>query len=109
MSSSYHPKSDGQTEVVNQCLKTYLRWFSIEQPRQWSLWLPWAELWYNTSFHASPGTTPFEGVYGRKPPNVAQYILGEVKLEVVAQELRDRDEALRQLKLHLTKAQEQVK
>ena len=109
MSSSYHPESDGQTEVLNRCLETYLRCFAIEQPRHWSLWIPWAEFWYNTNFHASLGTTPFEAVYGRKPPNVVQHIPSEVQLEVVARELRDRDEALRQLKLHLSKSQEQMK
>lgn len=37
MSSSYHRESDGQSEVVNHCLETYLRCFTIVQPRQWSL------------------------------------------------------------------------
>lgn len=37
MSSSYHCESDGQTKVVSDCLETYLRCFTIEQPRQWSL------------------------------------------------------------------------
>ena len=40
---------------------------------------------------------------------MVQHIPGEVKVEVVARDLRDRDEVLRQLKLHLTKAQEQMK
>ena len=39
MTSSYHPQSDGQTEVVNRCLET-LRCFAIEQPQQWSYWIP---------------------------------------------------------------------
>ncbi|XP_050915888.1 uncharacterized protein LOC127130982 [Lathyrus oleraceus] len=106
MSSSYHPKTDGQTEVVNRCLEAYLRCFASEQPKEWSQWIPWAELWYNTTFHVSTGTTPFEAVYGRKPPTVVRFLQGETKVEAMAAELVDRDEALRQLKYHLTRAQE---
>ena len=32
MSSSYHPQSDGQTEVVNKSLKHYLRAFVADKP-----------------------------------------------------------------------------
>ncbi|PNY03372.1 hypothetical protein L195_g026699 [Trifolium pratense] len=109
MSSAYHPQTDGQPEVVNRCLESYLRCFISDQPKSWAHWIPWAELWHNTTFHISTGFTPFEVVYGRKPPVLVHFLEGETGVEAVAQELRDRDEALRQLKFNLQNAQEQMK
>ena len=105
MSSSYHPETDGQTEVLNRCLETYLRCFATEQPKSWIGWLHWAEYWYNTTFQVSIKTTPFEAVYGRSPPTLLHYVQGETQVEAVAEELKGRDEALKQLKFHLQRAQ----
>lgn len=94
MSTAYHPQTDGQTEVVNRCLETFLRCFIADQPQSWVQRLPWAEYWYNTTFHVSTRTTPFEAVYRRAPPVLARFLPGEVKVEAVRRELQDRDEAL---------------
>nr|KYP56403.1 Retrotransposable element Tf2 [Cajanus cajan] len=39
-SAAYHSQSDGQTEVVNKCLKTYLRRLIGSKPKQWPKWTP---------------------------------------------------------------------
>jgi hypothetical protein len=64
LSTTYHPQTDGQMKVVNKCLETYLRCFSLEKQNQWAQWLPLAEWWYNTSYHTATHMTPFEAVYG---------------------------------------------
>ena len=40
--SSYHPQSDGQTEIVNKCLEGYIHCFVSDKQTQWVKWLPLA-------------------------------------------------------------------
>lgn len=104
-STAYHPQSDGQTEMVNQCLEAYLRCFTGRKPTSWSQWLPWAEYWYNTSYHSSTKATPFKALYGRDPPKLLRF--GDVptanaEVEVLIQ---DRDALLQELRDNLASAQ----
>ena len=39
MSSTHHPQTDGQIEVVNKSLEHYLRSFSANRPSKWCDWL----------------------------------------------------------------------
>lgn len=83
MSSGYHPQSDGQTEVVNRYLETYLGCFAGNQLKKWVRFLVWAEWNYNTSYHTFARFTPFELVYGYSPPHVTAYEKCSAKLETV--------------------------
>nr|GEY39600.1 peroxidase 64 [Tanacetum cinerariifolium] len=109
MSSSYHPQTDGQTEVVNRILEQYLRCFVSDKPKKWVDWLPWAEYSYNTSVHTSTKFSPFEAVYGRLPPKLVPYIPGTASVQEVDEYLQDRDSLLKHLRKNLLNAQDHMK
>ena len=109
MSTAYHPQTDGQTEVVNRCLETYLRCFASDRPKEWAKWLPWAEWWYNTTYHSSTKCAPYEALYGRPAPVIPKYVIGSAKVDQVDQELIDRDKLLQLLKDNLSTAQARMK
>jgi len=107
-STAYHPQTDGQTEVVNRCLETYLRCFAGRKPKSWLQWLHWAEYWYNTSYHTTTGTTPFLAVYGREPPKILRY--GDISTVngQVEELIRDRDSLLQELRENMELAQRRM-
>lgn len=109
MSSAYHPQLDGQTEVVSQCLEQYLSWFVHQQPKRWNLYLPWAEYWYNTAYHVSTGMTLFQALYGRLPPSIPRYFMGQSPVNEIDKGLANQDELLIQLKRNLDSAQNRMK
>lgn len=106
LSTSYHPQTDGQTEVTNRCLETYLRCFVEPTPKLWLDWLPWAKFWFNNNFNSSAGMTPFKALYGRDPPLLLKVGAIPSRVEEVNQQ---RDGVLEELKQNLLKAQHQMK
>ncbi|TYK14722.1 Transposon Ty3-G Gag-Pol polyprotein [Cucumis melo var. makuwa] len=81
--TAFHPQTDGQTER--------------------------AELWCNTTFHASTKTTPFEAVYGRTPPPLLSYGDRKTLNNEVESMLKERDLAINALKENLCLAQNWMK
>ncbi|CAJ2630725.1 unnamed protein product [Trifolium pratense] len=109
MSSSYHPQTDGQTEVTNRTIEQYLRSFVHARPSQWFRFLPWAEFHYNTSFHSAAGMTPYQVIYGKIPPTIPSYIEGSSSVNACDDMLNSREEILALLRRNLAKAQARMK
>uniref|UniRef100_A0A2N9I7E9 RNA-directed DNA polymerase n=1 Tax=Fagus sylvatica TaxID=28930 RepID=A0A2N9I7E9_FAGSY len=66
-STTCHPQTDGQTEVVNRTLSTLLRTIIQKNLKNWEDCLPFIEFAYNRSVHSTTEFSPFEIVYGFNP------------------------------------------
>ena len=66
-STTCHPQTDGQTEVVNRTLSTLLRAIIKKNLKTWEECLPHVEFAYNRAIHSSTLFSPFHIVYGFNP------------------------------------------
>nr|GEZ78272.1 reverse transcriptase domain-containing protein [Tanacetum cinerariifolium] len=66
MSTTYHPKTDGQSERTIQTLEDMLRACAINFGKGWVNHLPLVEFSYNNSYHTTIKAAPFEALYGQK-------------------------------------------
>jgi hypothetical protein len=66
-STTCHPQTDGQIEVVNRTLTQLLRTVIQKNLKNWEDCLPFIEVAYNYSVHSTIKFSPFEIVYGFNP------------------------------------------
>jgi hypothetical protein len=66
-STTCHPQTDGQTEVVNRTLSTMLWDVLKTNLKLWEECLPHIEFAYNRSVHSTTKVCPFQVVYGFNP------------------------------------------
>lgn len=67
LSTTSHPKTDGQTEVTNRTLGSLLRALIKNHLKGWEDCLPIAEFAYNRTIHATTNYSPFEISYCFNP------------------------------------------
>ncbi|MCO5548519.1 hypothetical protein L7F22_001979 [Adiantum nelumboides] len=106
-SSSYHPQTDGQSDIVNSAVLDLLKCYVSDNPAQWEHCLPLVEFAYNTTIHSSTGKVPFEIVEGaRKPPPMVKVIDDVFEADKFVEDL---DLANQQVQEAIQKAQEKQK
>lgn len=86
-----------------------LRCFCSNTPKALIQWLSWVQFCYNIAWHSSLTLTPYQALHGREPPTLLSYVPGTAQHSEVNQLLINRDELLKEIHHHLTKAQERMK
>lgn len=94
---------DKGSEQIDQKLPSYVG----DKPKDWSQWIALAEWGYNSSQHASMKVTPFEALFGCKPPKLLSYVYGIARVEEV--ELTLQNQLQKPLKQNMAKAQVRTK
>jgi hypothetical protein len=82
-STSYHPQTDGQTEIVNKWVEGYLRNYIAGQQKAWVRWLHLGEYCYNTTQHMSIGMSPFRALYSYDPLSFVEIAFGDSRAPMV--------------------------
>jgi len=108
-SMSYHPQSEGQTEIVNKWIEGYLRNYVAGQQRTWIKWLHLGEYCYNTTYHMSIRMTPFKALYGYEALDYADLAFGDSRAPKAKDWIQDSQDIMKILKENLQTAQNQQK
>jgi hypothetical protein len=64
--SPAHPQCNAQVEVFNKTVKRFLQSFVDDTTLNWETFLPALAISYNTSYHSTIATTPFQLLFGEK-------------------------------------------
>jgi hypothetical protein len=76
-STTFHPQTDGQTEVVNRTVVHLLRAYCSKHPKLWDEHLHYIQHAYNRAKHSSTQTSPFEACFGYFPKSPLDFIFGK--------------------------------
>ena len=76
-STTFHPQTDGQTEVVNKTVIEFLREYCSKHPNLWDEHLCYVQHAYNREKHSSTQRSPFETYFGFTPRSPLDFVFGK--------------------------------
>ena len=108
LSTSFHPQTDGQTEIVNKEIGKFLRIYCFEKQDSWFAWLPIAQFSINTKKHASTKKSPFDVTWSYLPRMGIEPISSDraPAAQKFASEMKD---IIESVKGNMKQAQDQMK
>ncbi|MCO5577875.1 hypothetical protein L7F22_031710 [Adiantum nelumboides] len=106
-SSSFHPQTDGQSEIANSMVLDLLKSYISDQKTQWERYLSLVEFAYNNTIHSSTRKAPFEIVEGAM--KVPPFLSTKDKIFEANEYTRDLDTAFAKVRETLQKSQERQK
>ena len=106
-STSYHPQTDGKTEIVNKWLEGYLRKYVLGKKITWLRWLHLGEYFYNTTFHMLISMYPFWALYGYADLSFVDVMFGASKAPRAKEWIQESQDILCALKDNISTAQNQ--
>lgn len=108
-SMSYHPKTDGQTKIVNKWVEGYLQNYVTGQQKAWVKWLYLGEYCYNTTHHMSIGMSPFKALYNYETLTFVEIMFGDSRAPMEKEWIQVNQDILLELKDNLHRTQNQQK
>jgi hypothetical protein len=108
-STSYHPQTNGKTEIVNKWLEGYLRNYVLGQQKAWIKCLHLGEHCYKTTYHMSIGMTHFKALYGYDATTFVDRAFGDSRATKAKDWIQESHDILRTLKDNLQMTQNQQK
>lgn len=103
--TSYHPQTDGQTEIVNKWIEGYLRNYATGQQNAWGKWLHLGEYCCNNTHHMSIRMSPFKALYGYTSTSFGDLIQTESQVARAKDFVQGSMDIINELKDNLLQAQ----
>ena len=108
MSTSFHPQSNGQTEIINRYLEQALRHYTDVTQSDWDIYLTHIEIAHNDSIHMTTKYSQYYLNYGFNPV-FPKDLLNAANVETVKQTFFKLDEIRKLANDNITSAQQRQK
>ena len=108
LSTSFHPRTDGQTEIVNKEVQKFLWIYCFKKQDQWANWLAIAQFSINSKKHVSIKVAPFKATQSYVP-HMGMEPLPVNKAPAAKDFTSEMGGTLESVRKNLEKAKEQMK